>query len=1499
MKIIDYNFRLSQWPRVELPGWRSVGVILLLNWCFIATGLAQNKIWDKTIGGSYDDIFQSLRHTKDGGYILGGYSYSYKSGDKSENSKGGYDYWLVKTRADGTKEWDKTIGGNSDDYFRSGQETSDGGYILGGYSYSGKSSDKSGNSKGGLDYWIVKLNSKGDKVWDKTIGGNNDDVFQSLLQTKDGGYILFGYSSSGLSGDKSQASNGNYDYWVVKLKADGSKEWDRTYGGNNQDIAFSIQQTSNGGYVLAGYSDSNISGDKSQDGKGSEDYWVIKIKANGSKEWDRTFGGNSQDALASVKQTSDGGYILGGSSYSGVSGDKTQSSRGNNDYWVVKLKADGTKEWDRTIGGNSDDNLSSVQQTNDGTYILGGSSYSGISGNKTHSSKGGNDYWIVKLNTNGSYAWDKTIGGNSDDYLTYLQQTNDGNYIMGGYSYSNKSGDKSQPNKNSWDYWIVKVDNSGTNLNQLISFAPFLYKDLDDPPIALSATTSSGLPVTFTVESGPATISNGNMLTLTGVGTVTIKAAQPGNTIYLPVSTTRSFVVEPASKIKEQWNRTIGGNSTDQLTSIQKTSDGGYIVGGSSSSGKSSDKSQASKGGLDYWIVKLKADGTKEWDKTFGGNGNDNLTSVQQTSDGGYILGGYSSSGKSGDKSQARKGSLDYWIVKVKTNGTKEWDKTLGGRDPDWLTSVQQTSDGGYILGGYSESGIGADKTEDYQGLTDFWVIKLRADGGKDWDKTIGGMYEDVLSSIHQTSDGGYILGGYSLSGKSGDKSQARIGNNDFWIVKLKADGSKDWDKTLGGTDEDYLSSLEQTSDGGYILGGYSWSSRSGDKTQASKGGYDYWVVKLNANGAKTWDKTLGGNESEALTVVHQTSDGGYILGGNSFSAISGDKTQIPRGAPDYDFWLIKLKADGTKAWDKTLGGNDNDLLSSIQQTGDGEYLVGGTSESGFFGDKSESSRGGQDFWLVKLKEDVDLNTLWEYRFGGNGKDNLTTVIRTNDGGYLAGGYSDTGSSGDKSQNSQGKNDYWIVKTDKNGQKQWEKRYGGSQDDFLNRVLQTQDNGYLLAGSSLSNKSGDKTEESQGDRDYWVVKVDPQGNKEWDKTLGGSGYDELQKAIQLSSGEYALGGTSNSPISGDKSQSAQGGTDYWLVKISKTGTKLWDKRYGGSLNETLGSFTATKDNGFFLGGSSESGNNGDKTQASQGGTDYWVVKTDKEGNVLWEKTYGGNGTDEAYSVGRGRGNHLFIAGTSDSDQSGDKSQASQGGKDYWLIKLDEKGNLLWDRTFGGSKDDELRASTFTDKDQYVLGGTSYSPEGGDKSQGSQGDGDYWVVQVNEEGKQIADQRFGGSGLDELRSVFQTKDGGLLLAGRSSSGVSGDKSQPSQGSTDFWLVKVAPLTSTLTANRQVTRPITAASETELKVLSAFPNPVQEQLTVHFTLPHTQVATVKVYNSQGKVVAVLFQNQAQAHQQYQVQWQAHNQAAGMYFLQLQTPTNRHQQKILLTR
>lgn len=420
-----------------------------------------------------------------------------------------------------------------------------------------------------------------------------------------------------------------------------------------------------------------------------------------------------------------------------------------------------------------------------------------------------------------------------------------------------------------------------------------------------------------------------------------------------------------------EWQNTIGGSTYDYLFSLKLTNDNGFILAGPSSSDISGDKTENTNGYDDYWIVKTDSNGSIQWQNTIGGNEDDILHSIDLVNDGGYILGGYSFSDSTGDKTEYSWSlfASDYWIVKTDSAGNVKWENTIGGTGTDYLYSISQTTDNGFILGGWSDSGISGDKTENSNGNYDYWIVKTDSSGNIIWQNTIGGIAREYLKTIEHTTDGGYILGGVSVSGISGDKTEGNIGLEDYWIVKIDSIGNIQWQNTIGGNNEEELYSIGQTADGGYIIAGASRSGISGDKTESSNGNFDYWIVKTDSLGVIEWQQTIGGSDFDYLYSVKQTSDGGYILGGSSFSNISGDKTENSNGV--FDFWVIKIDAIGNIIWQQTIGGNEYDMLLSIDQLNDGSYILGGYSKSTISGDKTENCLGDEDFWIVKLASDA------------------------------------------------------------------------------------------------------------------------------------------------------------------------------------------------------------------------------------------------------------------------------------------------------------------------------------------------------------------------------------------------------------------------------------------------------------------------------------------------------------------------------------------------
>ncbi|MEO8085723.1 MAG: T9SS type A sorting domain-containing protein [Bacteroidota bacterium] len=440
-----------------------------------------------------------------------------------------------------------------------------------------------------------------------------------------------------------------------------------------------------------------------------------------------------------------------------------------------------------------------------------------------------------------------------------------------------------------------------------------------------------------------------------------------------------SFFCSAQNPLVKMWDYRFGGDDYEEFFSLNQTQDGQFLIGGYSYSNISGDKTENSSGSNDYWIVKTDSFGNKLWDKKFGGYLSDIFSCLTVTVDGGCILGGRSNSDSSGDKSQNNwdnsHNTFDYWIVKLDSAGNKQWAKRYGGSDNEGLNCLDKTADHGYILGGYSNSDIGGDKTQqewDTVGVpfhtSDYWVVKIDSNGNKEWDKRYGGTYQDILYSVHQTPDKGYILGGYSESDSSGDKTQDSWGNNDYWIVRIDELGNKLWDKRFGGTDLDELFNLQFTSDGGFILGGVSASDSSGDKIEHSLGSNDFWLVKVDSAGSKEWEKNLGGLGYESkFGSLELTPGHGYLISGSTFSNAGGDKSENNLG--QCQSWIIKTDSLGNKEWDKTLlSFGYDDVRCKLIQTKDGCYAIANSTTSGIGGYKTQPSwNNTSDYWIVKF----------------------------------------------------------------------------------------------------------------------------------------------------------------------------------------------------------------------------------------------------------------------------------------------------------------------------------------------------------------------------------------------------------------------------------------------------------------------------------------------------------------------------------------------------
>jgi len=411
--------------------------------------------------------------------------------------------------------------------------------------------------------------------------------------------------------------------------------------------------------------------------------------------------------------------------------------------------------------------------------------------------------------------------------------------------------------------------------------------------------------------------------------------------------------------------------------------------------------------------------------------------------------------------------------------------------------------------------------------------------------KTFGGDNREYSKEIQQLSNGTFVACGSSKSEISGSKTTPNYGESDGWIVNFNPDYSINWELNIGGTENDYFSSILPLNDGSFLCGGHSSSEVNGNKTAPNHGSSDYWLFKISNTGTVLWEKTFGGSENDFFHSIAKLGNG-FVLCGSSGSPISSDKSEFCRGVTDY--WIVYVDNDGTIIWDKTVGGNSIDEAYEVV-VNNGSIYISGNSSSNVSYEKTVNCYGFSDIWVVKL--DFNGNIIWNKTIGGLTSDVAKDVLISNNEIYVC-GFSDSNSSGNKISPSNGQYDVWLVKLDTNGVILWDKSYGGSSTDLGYSITELSSNRILIAGDSQSNNSGDVSEYGNGGNDLWFFSINREGHLLEEKKIGGNSYDRITSVIQLSNSNLLLLGTSGSGISGDKIDGSYGDYDFWLVEVSST-----------------------------------------------------------------------------------------------------------------------------------------------------------------------------------------------------------------------------------------------------------------------------------------------------------------------------------------------------------
>ena len=722
-----------------------------------------SPVWHKTFGGGAgQDIGIQVLQTSDGYAIAA--------------TRGGSEAWLIKTDLAGNEQWNKTYGNCIP---RGICQTSDGGYAMLGYA-----------GLGGLKcgHWMVKTDSEGNAQWNRVYGFVGFQSVDGMTPTRDGGYALIGYTDS--------FGAGSLDFYLVKTDAAGYMQWNKTYGGQRSEYGRCVVQTNDGGYALAG--------DTRSFGSGG-DIYLVKTDGEGNMQWSKTYGGAGIEGARSLILTSDGGYVIGGTT--------TSFGSGGNDFYLVKTDENGNLQWSNAYGGAGYELQFGLIQTNDGGYA--------ITGYTTSFGAGSYDFWLIKTDITGNMQWNKTYGGIMAEYGGTVIQTSDGGYAL--------TGGTSSFGAESYDVWLVKVDEVGT--------AP----EFPAPPESHSSTP--------------------------------------------------------------EWNKTYGGNGTDNAWDVIQTSDGGYALAGETNS-YGTERVRA-------WLVKTDVNGTLLWEKTFGAV-ESHAYSIVQTTDGGYALAGSYGSGQ------------DMYLIRTSADGNLLWEKTYLNpynsyylHDAGLANSLFQTSDGGFVMVGDSYlAGSGLD----------VWLVKTDSNGNMQWNKAYSEVAAETGKSVVQTAEGGYAIAADDL--------------NLLYLIKTDPSGNLQWSKAFG-NQYSFASSLVQTTDGGYAFAGTTFQ---GQVTGAV-------LVKTDGSGNLQWNRVYSEISIELRDCcVVQLGDQGYALAATASSSTVGRS----------DIWLAKIAPDGYLQWNATYGGPGYDVGSSLVLTRDGGFAVAGYTSSDYGGSDANA-------YLIKI----------------------------------------------------------------------------------------------------------------------------------------------------------------------------------------------------------------------------------------------------------------------------------------------------------------------------------------------------------------------------------------------------------------------------------------------------------------------------------------------------------------------------------------------------
>jgi uncharacterized delta-60 repeat protein len=765
-----------------------------VNYLFTVAG----SYWIATLGGASSDYGNAIAVDGSGNVYVSGFTFS--------SGAGNGDATIAKYNSSGTIQWQRTLGGADTDYGYGIAVDGYGNVYITGLTVS--------SGAGVQDVLIAKYDTSGAIQWQRTLGGASTDTGNAIAVDGSGNVYVTGSTTSSV------------DVLIAKYNTSGTIQWQRTLGGASNDIANGIAVDGSGNVYVTGYTDSS--------GAGGQDVLIAKYNTSGGIDWQRTLGGALSDFGYGIAVDGSGNVYVTG--YTGSSGAGVQ------DVLIAKYNTSGAIQWQRTLGGTSVDTVNAIAVDGSGNVYITGSTFSSGAGNY--------DILIAKYNTSGTIQWQRTLGGASSDQGYGIAVDGSGNlYIIGSTTSSGAGGQ---------DVLIAKLPADGSLTGTYGAFT-YATSGLTNATSSLTAATS------------------------------TLTASTP-----------------------YWWIATLGGALEEQAYSIAVDGSGNvYVTGYTFGSGA---------GNSDVLIVKYDTSGTIQWQRTLGGANQDGGYGIAVDGSGNVYIAVYT--GSSGA------GNADVLIAKYDTSGTIQWQRTLGGASNDYGFGIAVDGSGNVYVTGLTESSGGA--------LANVLIAKYNSSGTIQWQITLGGANQDVGYDIAVDGSGNAYIIGYTAS--------SGAGNSDVLIVKYDTSGTIQWQRTLGGVSDDVGRSIAVDGSGNVYISGYTTSSGAG--------GADVLIAKYNTSGTIQWQRTLGGaNYDYGYGIVVDGSGNVYITGTTSSS-----------GAGSLDVLIVKYDTSGTIQWQRTLGGANQDVGYDIVVDGSGNVYITGTTSS--------SGAGSLDVLIAKLPAD-------------------------------------------------------------------------------------------------------------------------------------------------------------------------------------------------------------------------------------------------------------------------------------------------------------------------------------------------------------------------------------------------------------------------------------------------------------------------------------------------------------------------------------------------